>query len=223
MPETGESSATLDHLIDRIQKDGIEKAEKESAERVAAAERKAEEIVSAAEQKARDILAKAEKEGAQFEERARRSLAQAARDTLLSVSKAIDTLFQELAARSVRQSLRPDVLRGLISDIIHRYFSEPEAQRDVHVLVTKEDADAIGKQLMAEFGDAAKQGITLGEDNELTGGFRISLKDQHLYHDLSVEAVSRLLCAFLRPQLAEITRETLKTMQTEQGAAKDKD
>ncbi len=223
MPETGEPSATLDNLIDRIQKDGIEKAEQESAERVAAAERQAEEIVSSAEKKARTIVANAEKEGAQFEERARRSLAQAARDTLLSVSQAVDILFQELAQRSARQSMQPDALRELISDVIHRYFSKPDAQHDVHILVTKEDANAIGKQLMSEFGEAAKQGITLGEDNDLTGGFRISLKDQHLYHDLSVETIARLLCTFLRPQLAEITRETLQTMQKEQGATKTRD
>lgn len=210
MPDTPE---TLDKLIGRIQKEGIEKAEAESAERIAAAEKKAAGIVDAAEKKAADILARAEEEGKEFEKRGRQSLTQAARDTLLSVSQAIDALFQELTRQAVKQSLEPDTLRGVITDVINRYFSEPEAQRDVNVLVSKDDAAAIGKQLMAEFGDAAKQGITLGEDNELTGGFKISHKDEHLYHDLSVEAIARILCEFLRPQLAEITRDAVKTMQ----------
>ncbi len=213
MPEKTETPETLDKLIGRIQKEGIEKAEAQSAERISAAEKKAAAIVEAAEKKAAEIVARAEEEGKQFEKRGRQSLSQAARDTLLSVSQTIDTLFDVLTRQAVKQSLDPDTLRGIITEVIKRYFSDTEAQGDIGVLVSKDDAAAIGKQLMAAFGDAAKQGVTLGEDNDLTGGFKISMKDDHLYHDLSVEAIARIMCVFLRPQLGEITSDALKTMQ----------
>lgn len=220
MPEKNESTETLDGLIDRIQKEGIEKAEAESAERVAAAEKEAAEMVDAAKKKAEAILARAEDEGKQFETRSRQALTQAARDTILSVSQTLDTWFEQLAVKAVKQSLAPETLRHVILDIIKRYFSDPEAQQNIDVLVSKDDAQAIGKQLTAAFGEAAKQGITLGEDNDLTGGFKLSMKDDHLYHDLSVEAISRLLTQFLRPQLAEITRDALNQLQSQTPDAK---
>ncbi len=204
MPET------LDHLIDRIRKEGVEKAEKEGAQQVAEAEKKAAEIVDEAEKKAAEIVERAKTKAQQLDERGRISLAQAARDTLLSVSKAIDNVFEELARRSLGETLDRDMLHSLITEVIKQYFSDPEKQRDIAVLLSGKDVKNIEKQLMAEFGEAVKKGLTIGSDEDLTGGFRVVFKDDHIFHDLSEETMAKMLCVFLRPQLAEITREALR-------------
>ncbi len=209
MPET------LDHLIDRIKTEGIEKAEQEGAQRLAEAEASAARIVREAEVKAAELIEQGEKEARQFEQRGQQSLAQAARDTLLTVSKAIDQLFDELARRSLKESMTTDAWRELIAGVVKRYFAQPDTQRDVMLLVSKDDAEAIGKYLMNQFGKAAENGLSVGTDDDLTGGFRVEIKDANLFHDLSEEAIAQLLCKFLRPQLAELTREALKTMSSD--------
>ena len=73
----------LQHLIDRIRAEAIERAEAEAARILAQAREKAAAEVREAERRAREIIAKAERDAAVFAERAQRSLEQAARDLLI--------------------------------------------------------------------------------------------------------------------------------------------
>lgn len=199
----------LNNLIDRIQKEGIEEADKAAVAIIAAAEKQAAEITAAATKQAAEITARARKEAELLDQRGRASLAQAARDTLLTVTQAIDAVFAELARRALAEALNPETLRTLLKTVVEHYFDDPTAARAVAIKLSAADTKAIGQQLMAEFGAAVAQGLTIGADNELIGGFRVALKDEHLFHDFTREAMAELLCAFLRPELAEITRKAV--------------
>ena len=75
----------LQALMERIQKDAVEKAELAAADIISKAKDKAAEIVRAAEDEAKAKLENADKEAQAFTERSERTLEQSARDLLLSV------------------------------------------------------------------------------------------------------------------------------------------
>ena len=79
----------LQSLLDKIQSEGVAKAEARAAEIVAEAEKKAADVVAEAERKAAETRAAAEADAATLQSRAEASLRQAARDVRLQVGAAI--------------------------------------------------------------------------------------------------------------------------------------
>ena len=90
----------LQALMERIQKDAVEKAELAAADIISKAKDKAAEIVKAAEDEAKAKLENADKEAQAFTERSERTLEQSARDLLLSVGKNLDKKILDLLSSS---------------------------------------------------------------------------------------------------------------------------
>ena len=74
----------LQELIDKIKKDGVAAAEKESAKIIAASEKKAETIIADAQAKADQIIKSAKSETEKMEKASEEAIVQAARNMLLS-------------------------------------------------------------------------------------------------------------------------------------------
>ena len=81
----------LQGLLERIQKDGIDKADAEGQRIIDDAKAQAASIISDAEAKAKAGLDNAEREGAAFAERGKVALQQAARDVVITVGDAISS------------------------------------------------------------------------------------------------------------------------------------
>ena len=86
----------LQALMERIQKDAVDKAELEATSIISKAKEKAAEIVKAAEEEAKAKLEQADKDAVAFTERSERTLEQAARDLLLSVGKNLEKMILDL-------------------------------------------------------------------------------------------------------------------------------
>ena len=84
----------LQSLLDRIQSEGVAKAEARAAE-----------IVAEAEKKAAEIRAAAEADAATLQSRAEQSLQQAARDVRLQVGAAIQETLERVLLKDVRAAL----------------------------------------------------------------------------------------------------------------------
>ncbi len=186
----------LQHLIDRIRKEGVEKAETESSDIVAAAKAEAEKIIADAKAQAAKTVAQAEQDSAVFTTRSTQALEQAGRDLLLTVGKGIDSIFISLLKDSVSESMSADVVAGLISKL---------AENGATVEVSSEMLTV----LKAKFADKLKAGIDLGADSEILAGFKLMEKSGSAYRDFTDEAIVDALSAFLRPQLAEILKKAV--------------
>ena len=95
----------LQSLLDRIQSEGVAKAEARAAEIVAEAEKKAADLVAGAEKKAAGLRAAAEADAATLQSRAEQSLQQAARDVRLQVGAAIQETLERVLLKDVRAAL----------------------------------------------------------------------------------------------------------------------
>ena len=193
----------LQHLLDRIQSDGVEKAQTESDLIIEQARAKASEIIDEAEKQAKSSLEEAE-EGAQaFTRRAEQSLQQAARDTVLSVQSAIENTFKALLGAEVDKDVSGDLIKTLIETAVKAY-AEKGASLDI--MVPEAEQSSLAEWAAGAFRDAAGDGVEIKGDRTLAQGFRVSMADGRIQHDFSAEAITDALAALLRPQLAGILK-----------------
>lgn len=194
----------LQHLLERIQKDGIEKAEAEAQSIVSKAREQAAAMLKEAEEKRQAFLAKAEQDADLFVERGRKSLEQAARDVVLSVKEAVKNTLQAVVEDRVRPALDSDMLPEMIAKVVESYASQSAGGMDI--LVSKADRERVVDYFMKELQDAIHQGCTIRGSERIVSGFQVSMDHGRVWHDFSGTAIAEAMSALVRPHLAEIVR-----------------
>lgn len=191
-------------LIEKIQQDGIKAAEEKAAEIESRALRQANEIVEKARQEADKIIKDAQDRIAQMQEASRASLKQAGRNLLLDLRKEIDTALGRVISTRVHDALSPGELAKIIMALVKDYSGKDKA--DIVILAKKEDLERLEKGFLHELREAAKKGITLMPQEEISGGFIISYDGGKSHFDFTDKALAEYLSRYLKPKLAEILK-----------------
>jgi V/A-type H+-transporting ATPase subunit E len=196
----------LQGLLERIQKEGVQKADAEAERIVAEARQKAAEVAARAKSEADALRAQAEADSRVFAERGRKALDQAARDVILSVGEAIQDSFQALVSRKVDEALDDAVLKQMLVKFVEGYCAKGGDGGDVDVLLNPDQQKALTGFFVAEYQEALRRGLEIHADRQVVKGFKVSVGSGHLSHDFSRDAIVEALCQFLRPKIADIVR-----------------
>lgn len=196
----------LQSLIDRIHKDSIEKGDKEAADIIKKANEKAAATIAAAEEKAKQFEAKAKAAAESFEQSSRKTLEQAARDVLITVSKGVESLFEKLVLDSVQAAYTPDTIEKLLQQLVDSKSVDAEG---LVVGVSDADQAALAAFIRGKFSEKTTSGVEIKTDNEIIKGFTVSSKGTDVYTDFTDKAIAEVLMKFLRPQLAELVQEAV--------------
>ena len=188
----------LQFLMERIQKDAVDKAENEAAAIIAKAKEKAAEIVKNAEAEAQAKLAKADKDAEAFTERSERTLEQAARDLLLSVGKNLEKMLLDILSLQVEKSLDESTIKQMLLSLAKSYSS------DVEVEMSEDDARKLSSFVVGEFAKQFSAGVKVESDSGVRFGFRVKLDGGKVSHEFTAEAMAGALSALLRPQLSRV-------------------
>ena len=187
----------LQSLIEKINRDGVEKANAEAERIIAAAKEKAAEIVKVAKDEADRYEAAAKDEAQASAARAEETLRQAARDAVISVEGAVQRLLERLLSADVDAALAdPATAAAIAGDAIREMSSGGE------VLAGPKIVAAVRSQL------AAKPEFTVVMDETLDSGFRVKRDGGRVEHDFTGATVATELAKRLRPDLAKLMRET---------------
>lgn len=197
-------SEQLQHLIERIHKEAIEKAETQAAQVVSQAKAQAAAIVRDAEARAKDIVAKAEKDSEIYVERSTRTLEQSARDLLITVGQGVENILQDIIGESVDKAMDVEVLKKMLLNIAQSYCAQQGKESRVEFLISEQDQAEVVKFFADQYRQHLVQGINIHTDNGVLKGFRVALKDEQVYHDFTKPAIAEALANFLRQHLAEI-------------------
>lgn len=198
----------LQGLLDRIQKDGIEKANTEASAIIDDAKAQAKNIANEAEEKAEALLKNAREEGELFQQRGESAVANAARDVILSVGDAVTATLKGLVSARVEKTLSDDALADLIKQIVLAYC-EKQSPSGIAVLVNDKQREQINAFFLSEMADQMKNGLTIHGDRNIVSGFKVSLENDAVYHDFTGATLTDSLCSLLRPQLAEIVKKAM--------------
>ncbi|QKS27691.1 MAG: V-type proton ATPase subunit E [Accumulibacter sp.] len=194
----------LQHLIDRINQEAVEKGEQEANRIVARAREQAAALVREGEAAARAHLEKAEKDSEVFVERSTRTLEQAARDLLISVGQAVENIIADIVSDATDEALDPDTLKRMMVKMAQAYAERNGTESRIEVLVGKEDQSELVRFFARQYRHRLVRGLNIRADAGVRRGFRVILDNDRVHHDFTRPAIAEALGNFLRPHLAEI-------------------
>ncbi len=200
----------LQGLLDRIQRDGVDKAEAEADVILSNARKKAADTLAKAEAQADALRKQAERDSKTFVDRGQKALEHASRDVLLSLRESINRTVQAIVRQDVTAALSPEALAGILAEVVSAYTAKGDAARDVSVLVPEAQQEAILQHVKTRLSAEAAQGLEVLGDGRVTCGFRVVIKDDNFEHDFTQDAITDSLCQLLRPHIASIVQEASK-------------
>jgi V/A-type H+-transporting ATPase subunit E len=188
-------SQDLQSLLEKINRDGVEKAESRAAAIVSEAREKAAGIVRDAQTAAAAEKAAAEKAAADYAARAAETIRQSARDTLLKVESSVTAMLAKLLLEDVSAALAdPATLGALVSEAVKGVAGPAEVALP----------PTLAKALQAQL--AAKGEWTVVTDETLGTGFSVREQGGRIEHAFTAEAIADEIAKRLRPDLAALLK-----------------
>ena len=117
----------LQSLLNRINEEGLKKAESERAEIIAAAEKKAKQIVSAANEEAAAIRANAQSDAEALRKRAEAAVKQASRDVLLELKNELERRLVAAVGGAAAAAFSPELMASIIKELATKFIADPIA------------------------------------------------------------------------------------------------
>lgn len=200
----------LQHLIDRLHREGVEKAEREAEQILARAKAHAASLVQEAEATASVRLEQAEREAQGYLERSTRALEQSARDLLITVGQGVEGIVQDIVAEATNTALDRDTLKEMMVKIVQAYAQRNGAESRIEFLISESDRQEILDFFIDQYRQHLISGVTIKPDRDVFRGFRVVLEGERVYHDFTKPAIAEALANFLRPHLAEIVHRAAR-------------
>jgi V/A-type H+/Na+-transporting ATPase subunit E len=202
----------LQGLLDRIRKEGLDKAETEAKSILDEARRKASEIVKTAESEAARHKSDAEAEAARMQQRSIHAIEQAARDVILSVGDALQQAFTDLVKKDTSKALDDAKLAPLVAEVMQAYSKQDQNAR-IDVLLSPKQQEQVSQYFLKHFTEAMRKGVEVKSSRGIISGFSLVLRNQGVEHDFTGETISAAFMELLRPQLGEIVKKAIGTIQ----------
>lgn len=192
----------LQSLLEKINQDGIMKAEAEKAKIIADAEKKAADIIAEAEKKAADIIHRAEKENIALSQRTLGTLEQSSRDIMLQIRQELTARLHDAVGESSAAALAPEFMAQLIRELALAFAAAPDSVITVRTAV--KDAEALDRALQAALADSFSKAPKVFPGKEIAAGMEVSFDGGKCFYDFTLDAVSDLLDAYIGDKLKTI-------------------
>lgn len=185
----------LQSLLEKINRDGVEKAEAEAKRIVDEATARADVIVKKALEDAAKAKADADGAAKAYADRASETIRQSARDIVIGTKDAVTALFENLLAKGVDQALADEKTAvALVAEAVKGLTGPGE------IACGEKLAQALKAQL------ASLKEFTVVTDASLGTGFTVRLDGGRVEHAFSGEVISEELAKRLRPDLAALLK-----------------
>lgn len=185
----------LQSLLEKINREGVEKAEAAAKKIIDDAKAKADAIVGEAKADAAKAKADAEKAAEDYATRAAETVKQGARDTVLKIESAVTALLEKILVKDVEKALADEAtVKSLVTEAIKGVTGSAE------VAVPAKLASALKAQL------AAQGSITVVTDDTLGTGFSVKTDGGRVESAFTAPVIAAELAKRLRPDLAKLLK-----------------
>ena len=196
----------LQALLERINEQGLKKAEATKTEVLDSARTEAKQIVSEAKAEADRLVAEAKREAKLLVEKGEQALRQAARDVLLSLGEQLEVRLRAVTAACVAEAMTPDAMAGILAELIRAYNAGNGAEDKVEVLLNEKDLAAMQAAIQGKLGDDLRANCDLAPVPDVNAGFKLSFQGSDMSYDFTSDSLAETLSVFLSPRLAELLR-----------------
>ena len=188
-------SEDLQSLLEKINREGVEKARAEADKIIADAKAKAADIVKTANAEAAKAKADAEKAAADYASRAAETVRQAERDTILKIESSVTALLEKVLKADVDTALADEkTVAALVA----------EAIKDLVGSVEVAAAPKLAATLKAQL--ASTGNVTVVMDDTLGTGFSVKTDGGRVEHAFTGDVIADELAKRLRPDLAKLLK-----------------
>ena len=183
----------LQSLLEKINREGVEKADAEAKKIIENAQAKADALVKNALAKAAQAKAEAERDAKAYAERAAETIRQSARDVIIGVKDSVSALLENLLAKDVDRALADEKTAvGIVAEAIKDLTGPGE------IRCSEKLAATLNSQL------STLNSFTVVTDESLGTGFTVKTDGGRVEHDFTPETISAELARRLRPDLAKL-------------------
>lgn len=192
-------------LLNRIQSEGIEKAEAEKKQILENAKQQAEAILAAAKAEAEEIVKNAKAEAEINTNKGKAAVKQAARDVLLSLQADLQNRLEAIVKAGVGAAMTPELMGQIVLKMAEKYLSNP-GNDTVEMLLSANDATALEAGLKAGLLADLKEKPEIQISSNFSSGLKIGVKGSDLFFDFSDEALTEIICNYTGPKLAAMIK-----------------
>lgn len=196
--------ADLQSLLERIQAEGVEKANIQAAAIIADAEKTAAEKRAVAEKKQQEFHAKAKADAAVLQERTEQAIQQAARDVAIEVGQSIQQTLERVLLKKLDETLSGDFLQTFLATIIKAVAAHPEAEGGMQALVSESQAKQLTDFAASNLSHAVAGGLSIAPNKDVKSGIRVMVADGRIEHDFTNEAIMEAMSKMMSPSLAKM-------------------
>jgi len=195
----------LQSLLERINEDGVKKAEQEKIKIISEAESKAELIIKDAEEKAEAIRKKSQADAEQNEKRASSAIKQAARDISLALKEELQNNLRAVVKDAVGKAMNPELMGEIILEM-EKSFVEKSSEESLalEILINKKDLDSMENHIKSSLLQKLKESPEISLGHDFSAGLKIAVKGDDLFFDFSDETLSEIICDYVGPRLSAI-------------------
>jgi V/A-type H+/Na+-transporting ATPase subunit E len=199
-------SEELQGLLDRINKEGIEKAEANKSEIISSANKEAEKIIRTAKKKADDIVKKSQAEAKKNEERAKATIQQAARDIIIELNTSLQTRMESCIKDLVTEAMTPELMGGIIQKMSEHYIKNSGKTVDLKVIFPQKSLNEIIDKLKKTFATSFKEKPEVFASHDFASGMQVGFKGSDVFFDFSDQALTEIICEYIGPRLATVLK-----------------
>jgi len=195
----------LQSLLDRIQTEGVKKADDQKEQILADAKAQAEEIVATAKSEAESLRKVAAEDAVKSEARAKSAIQQAARDILLALKSDLQVRLEAVVKECAGAAMTPDAMKKYVDEMVAAYKEKgADIDAGVEVLLNPKDAEEMESLLKGGLLNKLKTTPEISISKDFAAGIQIGFKEEEVFLDLSDDALTDLVCAYVGPKLSAV-------------------
>lgn len=196
----------LKDLIGKIQKDGIEAAQKQADDIIAKAKSQAEKILEEAYQRSSKLKQEAEKEVEKMEEVSRQTLRQSARDLIISMEKELKNLLDVVLKEKTSEIMTSENMVKFVDLVLPSFL---ESYSKATVLIPESQVNDYEKALRASLADKIKEGkVELKPFKSSEKGFKLIEESGSISYDFSASSIAEVLSGYINPRFTFMLKDS---------------
>lgn len=195
----------LQSLLEKIQREGIEKASAERDKILADAQSQAQAIIAEARSGAEKILSEAAKDAETMQKRSENAIRQAARDILLELKSELKKRLENITRKSLDNALNAGLMAEIIRDIAAAAANKNSADSGkLEAMVAPAKCEELIAQLTTAVGADFAAGGSIFPSSAAGRGLKVSVEGDQVFFDLSDTALTEMICEYAGSRVSAV-------------------
>ena len=196
----------LQSLLEKIQREGIEKAAAERDEIVKNANAEAAAIIAAARAEAEKMRADAANDAEALKKRAESAIRQAARDILLELKSELQRRVAAVTRNRMDEALSSEFIAGLVREIAAAALTDANkaASGKLEVMVSPAKCEEVAKLITASVSADLVEKMTIFPNAAAGRGLKVSVEGNEVFFDFSDAALTEMICEYAGSRISAV-------------------